>query len=238
MFFSKKFLMVAVVAAAVSVGMSASSRADFIGNGVTLASLLDGGTLVVGDKTFSNFTYSHTGDMPDATAVNVIGGSDAAGNLGIRFQGGFMDNAGTPNSSDALIGYTVTVTDPTRYITDAHLYSNPSVLGQTVSASIAESFSGFPTNTLSAGIVKVGGTIIVNNPDDVTFFTGKVTSLTVLKDINANGGTTDTGGQASFSQIDQTFSQNTPEPSSVLLLASGSVIIGLVARRRKFTAKA
>jgi hypothetical protein len=238
MFFSKKFLMVAVVAAAVSVVTSESSRADFAGSSVTLASLLDGGSILVGDKLFTNFTYHATGDMPSAANVNVIGGTDGAGNFGLEFQGAFHDLPGG-TGSDALIGYTVTVNNGDFLISDAHLHSNPSVLGNNGTASIAETFNGLPANGMSAGISVVGGTTVVNKPDDSTVFLIPQHSLSVMKDILADGGSTDGGGVPSFSFIDQTYSQTAlPEPSSVLLLASGSVIIGLVARRRKFSAKA
>ena len=39
---------------------------------VPLSDLLEeGATFVAGDKVFSDFTYMHSEDMPDATAVNV-----------------------------------------------------------------------------------------------------------------------------------------------------------------------
>jgi hypothetical protein len=235
MFFSKKFS-IAVAAVVLSVGMSASSRADFIGTGVQLSTLLDGGTLQIGDKLFSNFTYSHTGDMPDATGVNVITGTDSLGNFGLRFQGGFHDNAGG-NSSDALIGYKVTVTDPSFVITDAHLTSNQSVQGPLASLTISENFAG-TTNQLFTGTFNNADGNPVGTPKftDVTFFDVGHSSLTVTKDILAQAGS---DGIATLSQVDQTFSQNhIPEPSSVVLLACGSVILGLVARRRKFAVKA
>ena len=43
------------------------------GDSYVLADLInDDGTVTVGDKLFSDFTYAFTGDMPDASGINVI----------------------------------------------------------------------------------------------------------------------------------------------------------------------
>ena len=74
-----------------------------------------------------SLAYLHTGDMPASSLVNVVCNT-VAGNFGLRFQGAFIDAPGG-GGSDALITYTVTVTDPRYVITDAHLEGNPVVIG-------------------------------------------------------------------------------------------------------------
>src|SRR2546427_7354512 len=83
---------------------------------VPLSTLVSGGTKTCGDKLFSDFYYSSTGDMPTPLYVNVDC-ITVEGNLGLRFQGGFVDGPGG-GSSDAVLSYIVTVTDPRFVITD------------------------------------------------------------------------------------------------------------------------
>src|SRR5262245_19529048 len=126
--FLKKYILVAIASVALLTLTAHSSHAA-----LTLADLTNpdgssnGQTVVVGDKTFSDFTYSATGDMPSASGVNVI--PLTSGDLGLRFTGAFHDNAGG-GASDAAITFTVT-TSGGFHITDAHLSGNPSVIGTT-----------------------------------------------------------------------------------------------------------
>src|SRR5262245_28466462 len=55
------------------------------GTSVSLATLLADptGSVTVGDKIFTGFGYSGTNDMPAASAVNVLGLKDSAGNWGL-----------------------------------------------------------------------------------------------------------------------------------------------------------
>src|SRR5262249_23264176 len=105
---------------------------------VPLSTLVAGGTKTCGGKFFNNFSYSSTGDMPAASAVNVDCVT-IAGNFGLEFQGGFLDLPGGTNS-DALIKYTVTVTTPGIFIVDAHIQGNPHVDGGTGAMIVVDSF--------------------------------------------------------------------------------------------------
>ena len=93
---------------------------------VSLATLLADATggVTVGDKVFTGFGYSATGDMPAAANINVLGLKDVDGNWGLRFQGAFLDLPGGP-SSDAHISFMVEVDFLNAQrgirITDAHL---------------------------------------------------------------------------------------------------------------------
>ena len=124
----------AVVGLAVLVCAAPAARAV----PVPLNTLTSGGSITCGDKLFNEFGYLHTGDMPASSLVNVVCNT-VAGNLGLRFQGAFIDAPGG-GGSDALITYTVTVTDPRYVITDAHLEGNPVVIGAGI-MSVTETFT-------------------------------------------------------------------------------------------------
>jgi len=209
------------------------SAATIIGAPVALSTLIQpGGTMTVGDKTFTNFTYNFTGDMPIPVNVNVIPITDDAGNFGIRFQGAFIDVTGSQNGSDALVTYTVTA-GPGRLISDAHLEGNPTRLGTLGSMSVFETF--LPLGAQGQNTMKIYddqnlGTKLIDN----TIFTTPVKSLNVQKDIlglaKVNPNSPETPQTVTLSFVDQTFSQ-VPEPAAALILLSGVAAFGLVRRR-------
>jgi hypothetical protein len=222
---------------AVAASASTCSAATIIGPSVTLASLLNpGGNIVVGDKTFTNFTYSITGDMPAAVNVNVIGITDDSGNFGIRFQGAFMDTAASVGGSDALIEYKVTA-DALHLISDAHLQGNAALLGSVGSIGVTEHFfplgqQGEYTMTIYDESVpdpqNPGMNIRLTKLVDWVDFAPPVMMLNVQKDIAALA----QPGQpaVSMSFVDQTFSQIViPEPAAGLLFLCGC--LGLAVSR-------
>ena len=217
--------------------LSATSQAaTIIGSPVLLSALtVPGGNIVVGDKTFTNFNYTFTGDMPAASLVNVIPITDDFGNFGVRFQGAFIDTTGVAGGSDALITYTVTA-GAGRLISDAHLQGNPSRLGPFGSMSVTETF--LPLGANGEFTMKIYDDQNVNPPQlvDSVVFTTPVQSLNVQKDIlglakispsDPNGPSTVT-----MSFVDQTFSQ-VPEASAVILSLIGCMGFGLKRRRHE-----
>lgn len=216
----------------VAAGASTCSAATIIGAPVALSTLLPvGGTIVAGDKTFTNFNYSFTGDMPPAVNVNVIPIMDDAGNFGVRFQGAFIDTTGVAGGSDALITYTVTA-GPGRLISDAHIEGNPSRLGPLGSISVTDTF--LPLNQVPPYRMTIFddqnlGVKMV----DSTAFT-PIKSLNVQKDILglAKINPQDPGNPSTvtISFVDQTYSQ-VPEPTVCLLASCAG--IGLVLTRRR-----
>lgn len=208
------------------------SAATIIGSPVALSTLVTpGGTITAGDKTFTNFTYNFTGDMPPAVSVNVIPITDDAGNFGIRFQGAFIDTAGLAGGSDALITYTVTAALG-RLISDAHIEGNPTRLGTLGSMSVTETFlplNQVPPYRMSIYDDQNLGVKLV----DSTVFT-PIQSLNVQKDIlglaKLNPNNPEGPQTVTLSFVDQTFSQ-IPEPTTVMLLLGGVMGIGFVRRR-------
>ena len=200
------------------VSMTAMSFGDTIvhsDSSVLLSSLLDGaGTITVGDKTFSDFTYSAVGDMPPATAINVIPIVDS-GDFGVRFQGGFIDLVGG-GASDSLITFTVSAPGP--WIEGAVLSGNVDAASPGV-ASITETF--LPEHTTTALTITSG----VNLSDSV-LFGAPVQTLPVQKDILLLAA----DSPATLSFVDQVFPQ-VPEPSTGLMLAFG--VLGIFFGRRR-----
>jgi len=183
------------------------------------------GKLVSGDKEFSEFQYVATGDMPTAANVNVLTITDAQGNFGIRFQGGFVDMADGPNlNSDALITYRVTSLDPNQLIATANVAANIATTG-TGTGTITETF--FPVLTGLTDVLRIPSSS--NQLVNTLVLSTPVRSLPVQKDVLLRA----IGSQVDVSFIDQTFGQvQVPEPTSLGLGLSGLLMLGAALRRR------
>jgi hypothetical protein len=219
----------APVVAIALLGLAPPARA------VTLADLIAGGTIQQGDKLFSDFSYLPTGDMPSAAAITVTGVT-IAGNYGIRFSGGFVDNLGG-GTSDALIGYSVEVTDPNFLITDAHLYSNLDPASGIGGGTITEHFLAVnppappvtPVQITNFNFVPGGSQL-----EDGTVFQPPgqgYKKISVTKDILLNA----IAGPSLFvslSQVDQTFSQTAVVPLPGAALA-GMGLMSLIGFKKR-----
>jgi hypothetical protein len=209
------------------------SAAMIIGTPVTLSSLLDmepGETFTVGDKIFSGFGYTFSGEMPAPTLVNVVPIQDDDGNFGIRFQGGFMDLASSQGASDALITYMVEA-GPGFLISDAHLAGNPNVMGELGAINVTETF--LPLGQQGQYTLEIYDDENLETAQlmDAVDFVPPVKKLNVQKNILAFA--VPEGQSVTLSMVDQTFSQVViPEPSTVVSLMMGVIAIALARRQR------
>jgi hypothetical protein len=189
-----------------------------LGSSVSLATLTNGGTVIVGDKAFTGFTIS--GNFL-AGQVNVTPLTEN-GNFGIRFSGAFV-STGAPESMS--LGYQVSVTNSLNLISAANLLFNGSVVGGTGSAQITEQI--FTNNTFYGSM-----SAFVNATSSVTSATLAITPPQPSLEINKNVSLTATiPAFSSISTIDQTFTQ-VPEPSALVLVAAGFSGLALLRRRR------
>lgn len=209
-------------------GLSSVSKA------VLLSELIRGnGSVESGDKLFQGFTYVPTGQSPpSADSIEVVPIQDAEGNYGIRLAGPFVDLPGG-GGSDSLVGFTVSVTDPGRWISDVHLRANGTVnngegLFQVTETAVVPGGNQIKLSVIEQSIPDGNGGFYVASKDlDWKDLETPVKSLRVEKDILLMA----TGQRAvTMSFVDQTFSQ-IPEPASLGMLVAG--VAGLFAARRK-----
>jgi hypothetical protein len=212
------------------------SAAMMIGDPVALSTLVgtSGGEIVVGDKKFTQFSYTFTGDMPDAAGVNVVPIIDDEGNFGIRFQGFFTDLASTIGGSDAQIDYTVMVTNSNYLISDAHLQGNPTLGTGTERHGLVQVVETFlPLGQFGEHTLVISDDEALPTPRLVawTDFDPPVPMLRVQKDIGVLAVAGNPSPSISF--IDQTYSQIIiPEPATALLMFIGIVAAAGPVRRR------
>jgi hypothetical protein len=182
-------------------------------------------TLVVGDKTFNFLTYSTTG--PNATPASNINVTGIPGPpIGFQISGGFAAIPNTPNVNDSLLTYTVTSSGPG--ITSVGLFAN----GSTSGSGFTEVVESVFTNVNGGAGVFLGQIAVIGAGTATLNLGGSFSSLYITKDIQYD--VFSTTGTATFSVINQTFSQVIPEPASVVMMGLGLVgAIGAVRLRRK-----
>lgn len=235
----------AIAAAITMVATLQTSQAAFtdtLGNLVT-----SGGSLTIGDKLFSGFSYTATGLSGFDAATISVTASIGAGGVYYLTYGGNMQLAGTVGATaDLLLGYTVTVTDPGWKINMIDQRYTGGVLNGSLLINETAT-SGAPTATSQ---LSIGDASDPNVYPSGLFDTGELdilgvlppqTTLTVTKDIAftiLNGNPLINGGisQVSVSSVQQSFHQ-VPEPTTIiagalLLLPFGASTIRFIRKNR------
>ena len=191
------------------------------------------GTVVSGDKVFSNFFYSNSDGLLPSSGIVVVSGIASGGNYGIEFTGAGSAPAfsisGANVFADAAFGYTVTVDDPTMRITDGHLSITGGVTGAQSYAFLSESLAPLTgTGKSMSAYYNLGGD---QTSDMVALDTPGTTAIDVSKDLVLQDGA-GASDSATVSTIGQFYSQNVPEPG-IVALCVGMGFTGLLAVRRR-----
>lgn len=225
--------MLAVAAAAV-IGYASVASAVSIPYQDTLANLVgQGGSVAIGDKTFSGFTYQAT-RLTDFDASQIIV-TASIGQDGVYYLtwGGSIARVGA-GTADLLLGYTVTASEGAIWGIDQNY------TGQAQNGSISVSET-----------VKIGGGIIVatsnlstedlSDPGQFTLEAGPdqlivnpaQQVLYVVKDIFFTVSDTEGQNYVTISQVQQSFHQTSvPDGGSMLILFGSALsLLGLIKSR-------
>ncbi len=198
------------------------------------------GGCMIGDKIFSNFSYSITSTQGGATAIVADGITvnpiTTSNDPGLQFSANWSASSG--QVSDSLIGFTVTVADQSALIEDASVTQlGGSVIG-TGTANVGEgiclgfncqsiNFTLNTINTTDATLIKLG--------DHESF--SPVGQVRATDSIGVSGNANGSAGVSLFAmQFSEIQQASVPEPAMLTLLSLGLLgCSGAFGRRRRFS---
>jgi hypothetical protein len=190
----------------------------------------NGGSLTIGDKIFSGFTFGESGLTGFNASAITVTASEVGGNYFLTWGGSVALFNGTANTSvgDLLLDYTVTATDGEIFAIDQN-YTGAATPGSFISVAETANVPGNATIVASS---------YLNDTITSTSYTATGAVLTpaqpildVTKDIAIGAAP---GGFISISQVEQSFEQiPVPEPTTLALAGLSGLSLLLFRRQRK-----
>jgi hypothetical protein len=189
---------------------------------------LGAGGCTIGDKLFNDFSFTASQGggavAPGAAGITVtpVLGTE----IGLQFNS--LWAAGSGAFVDTTIDFDVAVIGGgAMLIDDASTVQSSGGFTGTGAATVSEGLCG-PTpcsiTTMNTFTINTAGTTKLS---DHIVFTSRG-SVHAVKDIGVSGGVS---GSGTLSQVVDTFSQVVPEPTSILLLGSVTIVLGRLFRR-------